>query len=248
MSNLKQNLEIPADKLQYRLDEQECGGAVFEEIEPCCGIIGQDRALSAVELGLEIKSKGYNIFVTGTPGTGRTTAVKLLLEQAQKRDEKPSLRDVGVVNNFRMAESPRVLYFPAGVGRKFRKAISYLIDSLKTVIHKIFSGENYRERRDRIIKEFETRQKELFKEFERKLKERGFIHYEISNFAKSGQECIHNLNYWRGGEYVGLGAAAASHINGRRFRNRSDLAAYLGEPTCQTEDNEMLRQRSLQRR
>jgi len=179
MSNLRQNLEIPADKLQYRLDEREYGGAVFEEIEPCCGIIGQDRALSAVELGLEIKSKGYNIFVTGTPGTGRTTAVKLLLEQAQKRDEKPSLQDVGVVNNFRMAESPRVLYFPAGVGRKFRKAISYLIDSLKTVIPKIFSGENYRERRDRIIKEFETRQKDLFKEFERKLKERGFILVQV---------------------------------------------------------------------
>ena len=179
MSNLRQDLEIPADKLQYRLDEREYGGAVFEEIEPCCGIIGQDRALSAVELGLEIKSKGYNIFVTGTPGTGRTTAVKLLLEQAQKRDEKPSLLDVGVVNNFRMAESPRVLYFPAGVGRKFRKAISYLIDSLKTVIPKIFSGENYRERRDRIIKEFETRQKDLFKEFERKLKERGFILVQV---------------------------------------------------------------------
>jgi oxygen-independent coproporphyrinogen III oxidase len=83
-------------------------------------------------------------------------------------------------------------------------------------------------------------QADLFEQARAFLKERGFIHYEISNFAKPGQECLHNLNYWRGGEYIGLGAAAASHINGRRFRNRADLAAYLGEPTCQTEDNEML--------
>lgn len=175
MSDLKQKLEIPIDKLQYRLDDAKYPEDAFKNVEPCCGIIGQDRALSAVELGLDIHSNGYNIFVTGTPGTGRTTAVKLLLEEARDKEEKPHLTDVGVVNNFKATESPRILTFKAGDGRKFQKAMSYLIDSLRTVIPKIFSGENYRERRDRIIKEFETRQKDLFREFEKKLKERGFV-------------------------------------------------------------------------
>ena len=71
----------------------------------------------------------------------------------------------------------------------------------------------------------------------------GFAHYEISNFALKGCECLHNLNYWRGGEYVGLGPAAASHLYGRRFRNRADLDAYIERPDGITEDVEELNAR-----
>jgi oxygen-independent coproporphyrinogen-3 oxidase len=72
----------------------------------------------------------------------------------------------------------------------------------------------------------------------------GLCHYEISNFAKTGQECIHNLNYWRGGEYLGLGPAAASHWNGKRFKNRADLTAYLQDPLGQVEAVERLDMRA----
>ena len=178
MSNLKDKLKVAVDRLQFRFDETQYAASGFEEIEPCCGIIGQDRALSAVEMGLEIKSRGYNIFVTGITGTGRTTAVQLLLEGVREVDE-PKLQDICFVNNFKTADSPRVLYFPAGEGRKFKKAVAYLIDSLVTIIPKIFSAEDYKERRQRIIREFESRQKDLFKEFEKKLKERGFALVQI---------------------------------------------------------------------
>jgi oxygen-independent coproporphyrinogen-3 oxidase len=83
-------------------------------------------------------------------------------------------------------------------------------------------------------------QVELFGQARAFLIEHGFSHYEISNFALPGQECLHNLNYWRGGEYVGLGPAAASHLQGKRFRNRPDLDAYLENPTGQTEYVETL--------
>jgi oxygen-independent coproporphyrinogen-3 oxidase len=68
----------------------------------------------------------------------------------------------------------------------------------------------------------------------------GFRHYEISNFARPGCQCLHNLNYWRGGEYLGLGPAAASHLDGRRFKNRPDLDAYLLNPAGQIEEVEEL--------
>ncbi len=64
------------------------------------------------------------------------------------------------------------------------------------------------------------------------LKRSGFIHYEISNFALPGKECLHNLNYWRGGEYIGLGPSAASHMGGRRWKNASDLMAYIDDPAA----------------
>jgi oxygen-independent coproporphyrinogen III oxidase len=83
-------------------------------------------------------------------------------------------------------------------------------------------------------------QAELFQRARELLAQTGFVHYEISNFARPGHQCQHNLNYWRGGEYVGLGAAAASHVEGKRYRNRADLNAYLADPTGQTEYVERL--------
>jgi len=83
-------------------------------------------------------------------------------------------------------------------------------------------------------------QAELYEKAVFLLDKRGFSHYEISNFALPGYECRHNLNYWRGGEYAGLGPAAASHINGLRYKNRNDLDAYIANPLAQTEDEEKL--------
>jgi oxygen-independent coproporphyrinogen-3 oxidase len=55
----------------------------------------------------------------------------------------------------------------------------------------------------------------------------GYTRYEVSSFAKAGHECRHNLGYWTGNDYIGLGPAAHSFINGERFSNRSSLADYL---------------------
>ncbi len=86
-------------------------------------------------------------------------------------------------------------------------------------------------------------QAELFDRATTFLKENGFNHYEISNFALDGYECRHNLNYWRGGEYLGLGASAASHLKGKRFKNLADLDAYLKNPTGSVSDIEELGRR-----
>lgn len=59
-----------------------------------------------------------------------------------------------------------------------------------------------------------------------RLAEAGWTQYEVSNFAKKDHECKHNLNYWRGGEYIGLGVSAHSHLKGARFWNTSDLVHY----------------------
>lgn len=83
-------------------------------------------------------------------------------------------------------------------------------------------------------------QAKLYEETRKFLNIHGFLHYEISNFASKGYECRHNLNYWRGGEYLGLGAAAASHLGGMRWRNRADLDAYIQSPTGQIEEIETL--------
>ena len=75
----------------------------------------------------------------------------------------------------------------------------------------------------------------------RYLKDKGYLHYEISNFALPGRQCRHNLNYWRGGDYLGLGPGAASHLRGRRYKNSADLDKYIANPLsvkCDAEELE----------
>ena len=83
-------------------------------------------------------------------------------------------------------------------------------------------------------------QAELYAQAVMLLEQRGFSHYEISNFALPGYECRHNLNYWHGGEYIGLGPAAASHYKGRRYKNRADLDGYISDPGGQNVEVERL--------
>ncbi len=65
---------------------------------------------------------------------------------------------------------------------------------------------------------------------EKRMGEAGFARYEISNYALPGFECRHNLAVWRGGDYLGMGPAAASHRGGRRWTNHADLCAYVSAP------------------
>jgi oxygen-independent coproporphyrinogen-3 oxidase len=58
------------------------------------------------------------------------------------------------------------------------------------------------------------------------LRDVGLAAYEVSNFSTPGEECRHNLNYWKGGNYIGLGPAAASHVQGWRWKNRPNLSAW----------------------
>jgi oxygen-independent coproporphyrinogen-3 oxidase len=72
----------------------------------------------------------------------------------------------------------------------------------------------------------EELEREMYDQIRARLKAAGFMHYEISNFAKPGFECRHNLLYWTGGEYIGCGPAAHSHRNGTRWANVADLDDY----------------------
>ncbi len=147
------------------------------DVPPCCGIIGQTKALDAIKLGLNVKSSGYNIFVTGLSGTGRSTTIKLLLEQLDQK--KPVLHDICYVNSFKNEDRPKVLIFEAGEGRRFKKDMHYLISSIRKVVPKIFLSEDYKDRQSRIIREFEGRQKDVINSFEDKLANAGFVMVQI---------------------------------------------------------------------
>ena len=173
----KKSRELGFKDLDYTVKFQPPRIKSSNDVPPCCGIIGQTKAIDAIKLGLNVKSSGYNIFVTGLSGTGRSTTIKLLLEQLDQK--KPLLNDICYVNNFKNEDRPRVLTFEAGEGRRFKKDMHYLISSIRKVVPKIFLSEDYKDRQSRIIREFEGRQKDIINSFEDKLADAGFVMVQI---------------------------------------------------------------------
>ncbi|MBD3333123.1 AAA family ATPase [candidate division GN15 bacterium] len=175
----KKHKELTFKQIDYTIDYHPRGVKSTDDLKACREIIGQQRAIDAVRTGLAVKSTGYNIFVTGSAGTGRITTVKHLLEQLEHGH--PELFDVCYVNNFKNEDRPRAITFQAGEGRKFKKDIDYLITTLRKVVPKIFMSEDYKDRHDRVVREFEGRQKTLIRQFEDKLSEAGFVMVQIQS-------------------------------------------------------------------
>ena len=172
--------ELTAKQLDYTISYKPRAVKTSDDVKPCEGVIGQDRAIEAIRTGLNVDGTGYNIFIAGRAGTGRVAAAKYLLEEFTKK-QQPELRDICYVNNFKNEDSPRLLTFEAGDGSRFRKDMEYLISSLRKVIPKIFMSEDYKDRQGRIVREFENRQKELIRSFEDKLNNAGFVMVQIQS-------------------------------------------------------------------
>ena len=176
--------ELPPDKLRWKLSLEKIPYVTSDECKPCEEIIGQERALKAIQTGLDIKSLGYNIFITGMVGTGRTTTIKQLLEKFEKGEETPD--DILYVNNFRNPDEPILITLPAGKGTLFREAMEHLITMLKNNIPDMLKSKYYGERRDSVIEAQQKKQKEILKNFEQEVAKEGFsvIQVQMGPFVK----------------------------------------------------------------
>lgn len=163
---------LPPHLLKWTCDAEKIPFETSDECEACEEIIGQERALKSIQTGLDIKSLGYNIFITGMVGTGRTTTIKQLLERLEKGEETPD--DILYVNNFKNPDEPTLITLPAGKGRLFKEAMESLITMLKTNIPEMIKSKYYAEKRDEIIEHQQKKQKQILKDFEEKVAKEGF--------------------------------------------------------------------------
>ena len=130
--------EVPVEQLRWRCDPKSLPFDTTEVLQPCEEIIGQDRAIEAIRVGLDINSIGYNIFVTGLAGTGRFTTIKCVLEEMNVAGKIPN--DLCYVNNFKNPDMPHMLSLPAGQGNAFKKEMETLIETLKKKIPLMFEN------------------------------------------------------------------------------------------------------------
>lgn len=140
------------------------------EVQPLDGVIGQERAVKAIEFGLNMKSPGYNIFVTGFEGTGRSTIVKDILHHHAKALSTPD--DWCMVNNFKDEYVPKAIPVPAGQAVKFRKKLNKMIEDLKSELPKAFQDETYLQRQSGIQQRFADQRRKIYKNLEKFAEER----------------------------------------------------------------------------
>ena len=181
---MQDSFKVPVEKLRWRCDLDELDAQSPKEIQSFPTILGQERAVRALQVGLDMEFPGYNIYVSGPAGTGRTTTVRYLLKKRNTR-EKPS-PDICYVNNFKNTDRPVALYFPAGKGRQFRDDMEKLIEHLRTAIPMIFESERYREQRDALLEKLNSQQQKLWQEFEAKARKQNFalVQIQIGPYSK----------------------------------------------------------------
>jgi len=135
------------------------------ELLPLTGIIGQKRAIEAIDFGLNMKGSGYHIFVTGVGGTGKSTIVRELLTAHAMNDETSD--DLCLVNNFENEYCPVAIEMPAGSAVYFSESMARFVEVIKTRIPEIFETAPFQEQQKKIYKEYSTRQKAYFDEAEK---------------------------------------------------------------------------------
>ncbi|NOZ57614.1 MAG: AAA family ATPase [Calditrichaeota bacterium] len=169
--------ELTADELRWRCVPEKLPFESTEDLRPVDEILGQERATTALRTGLRMTSPGFNVFVTGAPGTGRTTTVRLLLREIARDGEVPP--DWCYVYNFRDPDRPVAISLPAGKGREFAAAMKALVRSLRRRVPQVFGGDAFRERRQAIVERYANEQRQLVSDFEQKAREAGFAVVQV---------------------------------------------------------------------
>jgi lon-related putative ATP-dependent protease len=180
-------------KTKFELTPSElrclCDPAIFKfkdtsEIEPLDEVIGQQRAVQAIEFGLDMKSPGYNIFVTGQEGTGKTTIVRDIVQKQAAGLDTPV--DWCMVNNFKDEYRPKAICLPAGSAVGFSKRMNWFIEDLQTRLPKEFEGKSYQDRMAEIKKGFDEQKQQLFEQLNQLAKQNN-LHI---NRTSSGYQTI----------------------------------------------------------
>jgi lon-related putative ATP-dependent protease len=165
--------ELSAEKLRRECPTNLMRCETTQGLKPLKEIIGQERAVRALKFGLGIKERGFNVYVAGFPGTGRTTAVKNFLEELART--KPAPYDWCYINNFHNQYEPKALKLPAGIGRHLRDDMATFVAEAQRTLPKAFESEDYGTRKAATIRTVEEERQKLIGQITKQAQEQGFI-------------------------------------------------------------------------
>jgi predicted ATP-dependent protease len=163
---------IPVDKLHWKCDPDLLGFETTADLPDFKDAIGQKRALRSIEFGLGVDGSGFNLYVSGETGTGRTTTIASILNKRAKEEPKP--HDWVYVNNFKDADSAVSLDLPAGKGSELAVDMKELIEAFRKDIPKALESNEYESRRAELLENYQSASNTLFQDLERASEKLGF--------------------------------------------------------------------------
>jgi lon-related putative ATP-dependent protease len=169
---------VPASMLSPTVDAAQLGFEDTSKLDPLTEIIGQERAVEALEFGLNMKSPGFNLYVSGPPGTGKGTLVRQMVERLALATPAPS--DWCYVNNFQDPSRPTCLALPAGQGTSFKQDMAGFIEGLRRDIPLAFESKTYLDAKAKLHDDVDAKKKALFHELTELSRSRGFGFEETS--------------------------------------------------------------------
>ena len=171
-------------ELSYKSLKSTCNPNIFkfettESLEPIRGGIGQDRGIKALEFGLNVDINGYNLYLEGPSGVGKTMYTKNYLDTISKKKKIP--QDWCYIYNFDNPNEPIAVSLSAGQGKEFRDAMDRFIKDIKHDIKETFSNDDFEKERALIKQEFDAKRAELMTKLNETSAQYGFQVKSASN-------------------------------------------------------------------
>jgi ABC-type dipeptide/oligopeptide/nickel transport system ATPase component len=166
------SLKLSVDALYRRCDPGLFSFNTTDDIKEQEGLIGQERALRAIDFGLSLPNKGFNIFALGESGTGKARAIRSILTERAAQEPVPT--DWCYVYNFKDPDAPVAVSLKPGLATIFQKEMSDLVKTLTIEIPKAFESREYEQQRNSIMDEFQQKQREHMQGIEEDAAAKGF--------------------------------------------------------------------------
>ncbi len=220
--NKKQN-ELDPASLRWRCDPSTFNFRTTADIPPLKGIVEQERPVRAIRFGLDITSPGFNIYVSGLTGTGKSTVIKTFLEEIAAK--MPTPEDWCYVYNFKDPASPIVLNLKAGRAKALQVEMDELVRYLKAEIPKAFESKEYEESANKLIRENQEAQQALLNQLTEKAKREGFA-IEVTKVGISLIPIMEGKTL-SPEQYENLDDATKKEIENRRAKLQEDIQTLL---------------------
>jgi len=168
-----EDFEVAAEQLRASCDPESLGFETTADLPELKGTVGQDRAMAAIDFGLEMKTKGYNIFAAGPTGTGRNFTVSSRTQEAASKEPTPD--DWCYVYNFDDSRRPCALRLPAGRAARFREDVEGLISTIRQELPRAFETESYEERKERAVTDVQGERNRVLRELDEEARGQGLM-------------------------------------------------------------------------
>ena len=182
----KSDMELSPEEIIFNIPEETVSRLRKASRPP--EIIGQDRAICAINLGLSICASGYNIFVTGASGTGRRTVLTAMLEKYSGK--AANLQDIVFVCNFKRPLEPKALFFPPGQGNAFKGDLRAAVEAIRSRVVQAGKSEAFLRERSSVEHDALAEERALLSEFEGRASLEGFKLVQIKEEGSSSMNLV----------------------------------------------------------